>query len=94
MDNYLNSLVINPERSSQIRTYFQRYLSEDDFLELQAKLYERIQKDEESVQYVEMLTWVFIQRKDYTNAFRQVKALDRRMEENGGRIYHLAQIHR
>lgn len=92
MDNYLNSLVINPERTNQVKTYFQRYLSEDDFLELQAKLYERIQDDEESIQYVEMLTWVFIQRKDYNNAFRQVKALDRRLEENGGRIYHLAQI--
>ncbi len=92
IDNYLNSLVMNPERSNQIKTYFQRYLSEDDFLELQAKLYERIQDDDQSIPYVEMLTWVFIQRKDYKSAFRQVKALDRRLGENGGRIYHLAQI--
>jgi tetratricopeptide (TPR) repeat protein len=92
IDNYLNTLMMSPERSSQIKTYFQRYLSEDDFLELQAKLYERIQDNDASIPYVEMLTWVFIQRKDYKAAFRQVKALDRRMNENGGRIYHLAQI--
>jgi tetratricopeptide (TPR) repeat protein len=92
IDSYLNSLLVGPERSSQIRTYFQRYLSEDDFLELQEKLYERIQENEGSIQYVEMLTWVFIQRKDYKNAFRQVKALDRRLEENGGRIFQLARV--
>ena len=39
-----------------------------------------------------MLTWVFIQRKDYKNAFRQVRALDRRLKENGGRIFRLAEI--
>lgn len=92
IDSYLNSLEMGPERSSQIKTYFQRYLSEDDFVELQAKLYERIQDNDASLPYVELLTWVFIQRKDYENAFRQVKALDRRLEENGGRIYQLAQI--
>ena len=92
MDSYLNSLILNPERTNQIKTYFQRYLSEEDFQELQQKLYNRIQEDEDAIQYVEMLTWAFIQRKDYKNAFRQVKALDRRLEENGGRVFRLAEI--
>jgi len=38
------------------------------------------------------LIWSFIQNKDYTNAFRQVKALDRQLDEGGGRIYRLAEI--
>ena len=32
IDNYLNTLVMSPDRANQIKTYFQRYLSEDDFL--------------------------------------------------------------
>ncbi|MEM1216823.1 MAG: tetratricopeptide repeat protein, partial [Bacteroidota bacterium] len=42
--------------------------------------------------YPELLAWVFIQRKDYRNAFRQVKALDRRFDENGQRIFDLARV--
>ena len=90
--NYLNSLAHNPNRLNSMKTLFQRYLSEDDFLELQTQLYTRIQDNDEVVAYPELLTWVFIQKKDYKNALRQVKALDRRLKENGGRIYRLAEI--
>lgn len=90
--NYLNSLEDRPERLNNMKTIFQRYLLEEDYKELQRQLYERLQKSENAIHLSEMLTWVFIQRKDYKNAFRQVKALDRRFRENGGRIYRLARI--
>lgn len=90
--NYLNSLEDRPERLNNMKTIFQRYLLEEDYKELQKQLYERLQKSENAIHLSEMLTWVFIQRKDYKNAFRQVKALDRRFGENGGRIYRLARI--
>lgn len=92
IQNYLNSLDDRPERLNNMKTIFQRYLLEEDYKELQTQLYARLQKEENAIHLNEMLTWVFIQRKDYTNAFRQVKALDRRFGENGGRIYRLAQI--
>lgn len=90
--HYLNSLNANPSQLNTLKTMFQRYLSEDDFDELQTQLYARIQDQKDAVHYPELLTWVFIQRKDYPNAFRQVKALDRRLKENGGRVYRLAEI--
>ena len=90
--NYLNSLAHNPSRLNSMKTLFQRYLSDDDFVELQTQLYTRIQDSDDVVAYPELLIWVFIQKKDYKNAFRQVKALDRRLKENGGRIYRLAEI--
>ncbi len=90
--NYLNSLADNPSRLNSMKTLFQRYLSDEDFVELQTQLYTRIQEDDETVAYPELLIWLFIQKKDYKNAFRQVKALDRRLKENGGRIYRLADI--
>lgn len=89
---YLNSLEANPSRLENLQTIFQRYLSEEDFLELQKQLYTRIQENDNAAYYPELLAWVFIQRKDYKNAFRQVRALDRRLRENGGRVYQLAQI--
>ena len=92
IEQYLNSLAANPERMGTLRTIFQRYLSDEDFEVLQKQLYERIQEKRNDLYYPELLTWVFIQRKDYKSAFRQVRALDRRMRENGMRIFQLAEI--
>lgn len=92
VEQYLNSLDDSPERLNNLKTIFQRYLMPEDFKELQSQLYTRLQSDENAVQYVELLIWVFIQRKDYKNAFRQARALDRRLDENGGRIFRLAEI--
>lgn len=92
IDNYLNSLVGAPNRLNTIKTILQRTLAKEDYLELQTQLYTRIQKDKNSIIYPDLLTWVFIQQKDYRNALRQVKAIDRMLNENGNRIYRLADI--
>ncbi len=92
ISNYLNSLSQNPTRQNSLRTIFQRYLSEDEFEELQAQLYTRIEDDPDVIQYPELLGWVFIQRKDYRNAIRQAKSIDRKMDETGIRVYRIGQI--
>lgn len=89
---YLNSLEAYPDRQATIQAQLQRYLgTEEDYLELQTQLYERLQKQPEAFHFMEMLQWVFVQKKDYANALRQAKALDRRLDENGIRIFQLAQ---
>jgi tetratricopeptide (TPR) repeat protein len=92
IEYYLNSLEANPARMASIKTLFQRFLEEEDYLDLQTQLYERIQKNRSIPIYPELLSWVFIQRKDYKNAFRQVRALDRQNKENGARVYQLANV--
>jgi tetratricopeptide (TPR) repeat protein len=91
VESYLNSLSTNPGRLVSLQTIFQRYFSEEDFNELQTQLYTRIQEDQEAIFYVELLAWVFLQRKDYKNALRQIKALDRRLAENGLRVFQFAE---
>jgi tetratricopeptide (TPR) repeat protein len=91
VENYLNSLTNYPERLNTVKSQFQRNLTnQDDYTELQAQLYDRIQKNTDAYHFTELLQWVFIQTKDYKNALRQAKALDRRLNENGARIYQLA----
>ena len=92
IDNYLNSLGQNPGRLTSMKTLFQRNLTEEGYEELQAQLYERVQGDADATYYAELLSWLFIQQKDYIAAFRQEKALDRRLRENGARVYNLARI--
>jgi tetratricopeptide (TPR) repeat protein len=91
IEAYLNSLSANNYNSVQtIQIYLSRYLDAEEFPELQTQLYSRIQADERP-EYIEVLAWSFMQRKDFKNALRQLKALDTRLSESGQRIYQMAQ---
>lgn len=59
---------------------------------LRVKLLKRTQKSPETIIYTEMLTWLFMQKKDFGSAFVQASSLDKRLGENGGRIMNLAQL--
>jgi len=87
---YLNALAADPGKLAAIQTRLARFLSPSDYTQLQTQLYEKIQK-EESPDFVELLAWSFVQRKDYKSAFRQYKALDQRLGENGQRLFKLAE---
>ncbi|HFA49375.1 MAG TPA: tetratricopeptide repeat protein [Bacteroidetes bacterium] len=91
IQNYLATLASYPERLNTVERQLQRYLgSDDDYLELQTQLYEKVQDAPDSYQFLELLQWNFVQKKDYRNALRQAKALDKRLGENGARIFQLA----
>lgn len=93
ISNYLDAVKIQPKRTRQVQTYFQRYLDEDGLLEAQKQLYTRIQEaDAKDDTYPEMLAWVFIQRKDYKAALRQARALDKRLDESGERVLKIGQM--
>ncbi len=87
---YLNSVEREPNRITSVKTIFQRYLSDDAWVELKDQLYERAQAKPDNEIFPDMLAYVFIQQKDFGSALRQVRAIDRRKKENGNRIYELA----
>ena len=89
---YLRSPLATLERISSVQNYFDRYLQQEHFDILRKELYTLVQEDSENLFYPEMIEWVFIKKKDYSKALRQARALDRRLTENGARIYSLAQI--
>lgn len=90
IEQYINALGADSKHHSTIQTLLARYLAPSEFPELQSQLYNRIQTDDNPI-YVELLAWSFIQRKDYKSALRQVKALDKRLDENGQRVFDLAE---
>ncbi len=92
IQQYLYSLHANPARIENIKAMLQRSLSDEDYTELLSQTYIFIQDYPETDYFPEMLAWIFIQQKDYSKAMRQAKALDKRLEENGLRVYRLAQI--
>lgn len=59
---------------------------------LRNELLRRIQKDPTSTTYGEMLTWLFLQQRDFNSALVQLKAIDKRLNEDGSRILNLANL--
>jgi tetratricopeptide (TPR) repeat protein len=87
---YLEALEGNTVQLETIKTIFQRYLDVDGQKEVQKQLYERIQKNQSNTVFPELLAWLFIINKDFTNALRQLRALDRRLNEDGLRVFNFA----
>ncbi|MBK9254834.1 MAG: tetratricopeptide repeat protein [Saprospiraceae bacterium] len=78
--------------TSNIQTSLQRFLGEDDYEELQSQLYKKIQEKPSVYQFAELLQWSFVHKKEYGKALRQARAIDRQLDENGSRVFNLADI--
>lgn len=90
---YLQSQMADINRIASAQNHFTRYLNgKEDYDILRTKLYESLQNNRENLFFPEMIQWVFIQNKEYSKALRQARALDMRLEENGSRVYNMAQI--
>jgi tetratricopeptide (TPR) repeat protein len=93
VEMYLNAVNDNPAYLPSVEAMLLRYATSDsEQMELQTQLYARIQDDPKATIFPELLSWLFLQKKDYKNAFRQLKSVDRLNEEDGNRVFNLALI--
>lgn len=91
VEAYLDFLDEDAARMANVQANLQRNLDEaSEFSGLQTALYARIQREPNDARWPELLTWTFIQQRDFTAAFQQVRALDRRFDENGQRVFEFA----
>ncbi|MDB5145419.1 MAG: tetratricopeptide repeat protein [Mucilaginibacter sp.] len=91
-EEYLNFLPSNPTFITQAEnTLSSLYEGEDDYNMLKATLFKHIQKDPQQTIYVDMLTWQFLQQKEFDQALNQALALSRRQDDDGNSIFDLCQ---
>lgn len=90
LEYYLNAIEADPGKLQVIQTVVARFLAVKDYTLLQSQLYERIQKAD-NPDFVELLAWSFVQKKDFKGALRQYKALDKRLGESGQRVFHISE---
>ncbi len=94
-ETYLNLLKINPTYTFTIKRNFNDYVTEDPNNEgnqlLRKALLKKLQQDPD-VLYNELLSWLFIQQKEYKKAFIQEKAIFTRREESLNGLIDLAHI--
>jgi tetratricopeptide (TPR) repeat protein len=92
IEEYLNFLPENPTFISQAEnTLSSMFEGSADYDLLKAATLKRIQKDPQQTTYVDLLTWLFMQQKDFEQALNQALALSRRQNDDGTSIYELCQ---
>lgn len=93
---YLDLLDVDPSKMEIVRNRLQSVLEQDKDGEkseiLRKELLRRIQRSPDKTHYSELLIWHSIQQKDFALALTQARSLDRRLQEQGHRIYELAQL--
>ncbi len=93
IQEYLGLLNTNPEILPQAQNVLAAILEDKtDYDLLKTALLRRLQKDPQNVAYTEFLTWQYIQQKEFDMALRQTLALDRRLKEDGSRVFELSRV--
>ncbi|MEI7661779.1 MAG: tetratricopeptide repeat protein [Bacteroidota bacterium] len=96
IEEYLNLLEMNVSYLNTVEDRIQMTLSFDVNNEknesIRKILLSRAQKNPDKSCYAELLWWYSIQQKDFDLALVQAKSLDRRLNENGGKLVSLASL--
>ncbi len=94
-NSYINFAEANPNYLDSIKRYVSEFISEDSTNEsnifLRKILLKKIQQSP-NLMWNEMLSWLFIQQKEYHKAFAQEKAIYKRQLESLDRIIELGLI--
>jgi predicted Zn-dependent protease len=89
-EEYLNFLPTNPVFLGQAEnTLASLYEGADDYNMLRGALLKRIQKDPQQLVFTDLLTWQFLQQKEFDQALNQALALSRRQNDDGSKVLEL-----
>ena len=92
---YIDLIDQSPTYVNYVQGLIQRNMEQNENARageaIKPLLIKKVQEGENIV-FNELLIWIFIQEKDYNNAFIQEKALDKRLKRNQSNIFDLAVI--
>ncbi len=93
IDELLYFLKNNPEELENVKNVFQNNLREEKNLKLlETKLYELVQKEPNEIAYNELLLWMNLQKKNFSSAYLQTKAIDKRLRTEGNKMMAVGRI--
>jgi len=89
---YLNMLITNPDYLYQAQNNLaSQFDGPADYEVFKGLLLEKIQKNPQALVFIQLLTWQYLQQKEYELALNQVIALSKRQKDNGEQVYQLCQ---
>ncbi|HOI86897.1 MAG TPA: tetratricopeptide repeat protein [Lentimicrobium sp.] len=93
-DEFIGLIEFNSDYLNQVQSRLQNTFNNDpEGLKSEAfriALLKKVQRNPDDMLMAEMMLWLSTQLKDFEAALIQAKALDRRMSENGSRVFALA----
>ena len=97
ISEYLNLIEVNSAYAQTVQNALNRTLNfedpdNDDVEILRTELLKRVQANQAQTIYSEMLIWLYVQQQNFEGAFIQLRALDKRLKEDGSRILNLAAL--
>lgn len=96
IQEYLNLLDYSRVYINTVQTYLSRIIDFEEDSELvqmlKVELLSRVQKDPDKDYYNEMLIWFYLQKKEFPGAVIQAKALDKRLQLRGKKVFEIASI--
>ena len=97
IDEYIGLVDFSVAYKSSVQNVMSRYLSFDEgeskeYNIMREKLLERTQKNPNEKVYAELLIWLYMHRGNFSGAFIQAKALDKRFDEGGKNVLELGMI--
>lgn len=98
INEYLDAIEFRETELQMVQMHLQNSLGYDDEEGginnplLKQELQKRIQKSPDKIVFSEFLIFIQKQQKNFEGAFVQSKALDKRLKEDGQRVYDLAKI--
>lgn len=89
---YLNFLTYNPDYLYQAQNNIaSQFEGPADYDILKGLLLDKIQKNPQAIVFTQLLTWQYLQQKEYELALNQVIALSKRQKDNGEQVFQLCQ---
>lgn len=93
VQEYLDYVTQTPSNISYIKNLMQILLTKPEELEsLEKLLYDRVQKNQNSEVYADLLIWVNLQQKNFYGAYIQSRAYDKRFKKEQSKTLEIAQI--
>lgn len=93
IDEYLTFASLGSNNLRYIKNILQNLLIEEKEIQnFQQILIDKIQTNPNDRIFGELLIWVNLQQKNFSDAFIQVKAIDKRFEKNGNRVLDIGKI--
>ncbi len=93
VNEYLSYVTQNAANIQYVKNVMQALLTKPDELEsLEKLLYEKVQQYPDVEVYTDLLIWVNLQQKNFSSAFVQARAYDKRYKREGERSMEVARV--
>ncbi len=93
LERYLDLMVGSNIRYEQLKQIFDTYITDSaDIVSLQQLLMVKIQEYPNVPALAEWLKWTFVNLQDWDKAFIYAKSLDKRLREDGRRVFDVGQL--